>query len=121
MHHEQRTNRPDTSGRFVCGDNSASRGLLGVVINACCAAFLPPSAHTRDRPGRARVQDRQVHRGHVQVHPDAMVLGHVQGAMDRAHAHVPGIRDTPGNMEETDRQADKTVDSMDKDSKGIQE
>ncbi|MCM3260293.1 hypothetical protein M3664_21130 [Paenibacillus lautus] len=89
------------------------------MFNACCAAFSHPSARTRDRRGRAHVQDRQVHRGHVQVHPDATVLGHVPDAKDRAHAHVRGIRDTPGKTEETDR-PDKTVDSMDKDSKGIQ-
>ncbi|WP_213580513.1 hypothetical protein [Paenibacillus lautus] len=96
--------------------------MLEVVFNACCAAFSHPSARTRDRRGRAHVQDRLVHRGRVQVRPDATVLGHVPDAKDRAraHAHVREIRDIPGNTEETDRPADKTVDSMDKDSKGIQ-
>jgi hypothetical protein len=83
------------------------------VFTAYCAVSALPSARNRDRQVRARVQDHQDRRVHVQDPQDAM---------DHVHARVRDIRghqDIPDKTEDKDRM-DNKVDSMDKDRTGIQ-
>jgi hypothetical protein len=107
-------NKPPGTGRFVCARASGSRSFR--VFSAYCVVLALPSARSRDHGGRARVRDLQGHhRVHVQVRRDAM---------DRVHAHVPGIhghRDIPDKTEGTDRTGSKVEDSKDKDRTGIRD